>query len=406
MRTKTLQEQYNLIKEGKGSKDSFLKEAKRLFPNFVNNAATFNQASTILKQKSVINENFLGMVSLEPINSPVQSRPEENWESRFKNYLAEEAKAEEKKTTKEVDEVNSHGYDTADKKNVDNMIADQYRRGVYAEAKAAPEKTLEEIEKIVAKNLAKDPIFYTKNAAFGVKGLGYTDDAPSLGATKEVKGKYAASGMEIVKESMRQIGGIVTTPAFNTISLSALLGEIEEGYDEFQRDDKGAKGVDKKDKGEEDAYGAGVEKGEEIEKKKMKKESVKDRVKEIEKQGSIAALEAKMNAIDEEINERQSKLDMVSENDAIAEFINPARIKEINREIKELEKAKGKYEKMHEKMTGSKKREIVDEEVIDEMDAVSWNEKNNPTRNPAVGERDPQKVGQSTSDYAVNEETE
>jgi len=394
MRTKTLQEQFNLIKEGKGSKDTFLKEAKRLFPNYVNNAATFNQASTILKQKSVINENFLGMVSLEPINSPVQSRPEENWESKFKNFLSEEAKAVEKKTSKEVDEVNSHGYDYSDKKNVDNMIADQYRRGVYAEAKASPDKTLEEIEKIVEKNLAKDPIFYTKNAAFGVKGLGYTDDAPSLGeAHREVKGKYASSGMEVVKESMRQIGGIVTTPAFNTVpSLSALLGEIEEGEAAYEYE-KGKEAGEKEEEKKES-------------KKKVKKESIKDRVKEIEKQGSIAALEAKMNAIDEEINERQSKLDMVSENDAIAEFINPARIKEINREIKELEKAKGKYEKMHEKMTGSKKREIVDEEVIDEMDAVSWNEKNNPTRNPSVGERDPQKVGQSTSDYAVNEETE
>ena len=39
--------------------------------------------------------------------------------------------------------------------------------------------------------------------------------------------------------------------------------------------------------------------------------------------------------------------------------------------------------------------------MVDEMDAVSWNEKNNPTRG-AAGERDPKKVGQSTSAYAVN----
>ena len=46
---------------------------------------------------------------------------------------------------------------------------------------------------------------------------------------------------------------------------------------------------------------------------------------------------------------------------------------------------------------------MMDEvEELDEMDAVSWNEKNNPTRSKSVGERDPKKVGQSTSDYAVN----
>jgi|TARA_B100000212_G_C27376635_1_gene535036 hypothetical protein len=51
---------------------------------------------------------------------------------------------------------------------------------------------------------------------------------------------------------------------------------------------------------------------------------------------------------------------------------------------------------------------IVNEEEIDEMDEVSWNEKNNPTRSNAVPLRDPKKVGQSTSDYAVrvNEQEE
>jgi hypothetical protein len=32
---KTLQEQYNLIKEGKGHKDVFMKTALRQFPNFL-----------------------------------------------------------------------------------------------------------------------------------------------------------------------------------------------------------------------------------------------------------------------------------------------------------------------------------------------------------------------------------
>ena len=46
--------------------------------------------------------------------------------------------------------------------------------------------------------------------------------------------------------------------------------------------------------------------------------------------------------------------------------------------------------------------DIRDEtEELDEMDAVSWNDKNNPTRG-AAGERDPKKVGKSTSDYSVN----
>ena len=57
-------------------------------------------------------------------------------------------------------------------------------------------------------------------------------------------------------------------------------------------------------------------------------------------------------------------------------------------------------ERIYEKSCGSK---YAKKEMVGEMDAVSWNEKNNPTRNRAVGERDPKKVGKSTSAYAVNE---
>jgi hypothetical protein len=44
-----------------------------------------------------------------------------------------------------------------------------------------------------------------------------------------------------------------------------------EGYDEFQRVDKGSKDVDAKDKGEEDVYGAGYAAGEKAAKAKYKK---------------------------------------------------------------------------------------------------------------------------------------
>ena len=56
---KTLQEQYLLIKEGKGHKDVFVKEAKRLFPNMVRNAATFKEPSDVLKSKQIIKENIV-----------------------------------------------------------------------------------------------------------------------------------------------------------------------------------------------------------------------------------------------------------------------------------------------------------------------------------------------------------
>jgi len=50
--------------------------------------------------------------------------------------------------------------------------------------------------------------------------------------------------------------------------------------------------------------------------------------------------------------------------------------------------------------------EVEDEEEIMEMDAVSWNDKNNPTRGASKKELDPKKVGKSTAAYSINEKKE
>ena len=59
---------------------------------------------------------------------------------------------------------------------------DQYLNGLRVEMrKRFRFMTLEKAKKVVAKNLEKDPIYYTKNAAFKVEGLGYEQlDLPGL----------------------------------------------------------------------------------------------------------------------------------------------------------------------------------------------------------------------------------
>jgi hypothetical protein len=46
---KTLQEQYILIKEGKGNKDHFLKQAKTLFPEYINQYSDYDTTIKVLK---------------------------------------------------------------------------------------------------------------------------------------------------------------------------------------------------------------------------------------------------------------------------------------------------------------------------------------------------------------------
>ena len=236
---RTLTEQYRSVKEGKGPKDVFLKEAKRQFPNLVTNASTFKEASTILKQKGIISENFVGMPM---VGNPIE-RKKESYETAFANFIAEaEAKAEEKKVSKEVEEDAEKNYDYKDEKDPNNMIFGQVQMGYYYEMKQEKnaDKTIDEIKDIVFKNLAKDPIYYTKTGQFG-EDIGYTDDAPSLGPTDEPKGKYKSSGYGNLKENKEPIneiaiaGGLVAGGGFSSQNYMDFYGlnEAEDDKDDL-----------------------------------------------------------------------------------------------------------------------------------------------------------------------------
>jgi hypothetical protein len=206
---KTLQDQYLLIKEGKGHKGVFLTEAKRQFPDIVRNAATFEEAAASLKTKNIIAENIVGLTA---VNSPFNPKKKESFETAFENFLAEakkenedeKVKAEEKKVSKPVEKDLEKNFDYSDEKNPDNMIFDQIMMGYYAEMKDPKnaDKTMQQLKDIVFKNLAKDQIYYTKDGQFGVKDLGYSVDHPGLGEPKEAKGKYKSSGYGDLNESI------------------------------------------------------------------------------------------------------------------------------------------------------------------------------------------------------------
>jgi len=172
---KTLQEEYNLIKEGKGRKDLFMKQALRQFPQFITKFNTFEEVSSILKGKQVISEGIGGIATGRP-------NPFLSWEK----FLNEEAKAVEKNPTKEVTSMETRGFDYKDKKNIDNLYGQEFLEGYYAEMNDPKnaDKTVAQLKDIVAKNLAKDSTYYTTNQAFGIKGIGYTSDLPGIRASK------------------------------------------------------------------------------------------------------------------------------------------------------------------------------------------------------------------------------
>jgi len=191
--TLTLQQHFNLIKEGKGNKSQFLRHAKQLFPQYFNQYTNFDTATQVLKSKQIISEAAGGVVG----------KGFDIWD--WKKILAEETKAVEKETSKEVLDNQSNAYDNKNTKNADNVNFNEIMKGFYVELKDPKnaEKTGDELKDMVVKNLSKDPLYYTKNGEFGVKDLGYTTETPGLGEPKEPKGKYKSSGYGDIEKEIK-----------------------------------------------------------------------------------------------------------------------------------------------------------------------------------------------------------
>ena len=188
--------------------------ARRLFPEYVTNFATYNEAVKILKQKSIINEAAGGVVTqrtFDPFKSfeafVNEASVQENPIKAPKASGAYDTKAVNTKLSKEVEDNQIEtGYDLTNKKIIDNVYGEAFLEGYYAEMKDPKneDKTVDQLKEIVRKNLAKNPTYYVENAAFGVKGIGYTKEYPGLGEPKAPTGKYKSSGYGNLKENLEQ----------------------------------------------------------------------------------------------------------------------------------------------------------------------------------------------------------
>ena len=340
---KTIQEQYNQIKKGKGNKEIFLKEVKRNYPSMVVNSATFTQAEKILLNRSVLSENISGVVT--------QSNTQPNWfkifdesmeiikEANPKNpnrfppvHIAqtkqskadEDTKVDNSKVTKQVEDIESHNFDnTPNKDNYDTLNGEEFRLGVKFEMDKVREtvsdadlgEAIDKAQKLVAKNLAGDALYYIKNAMFGVDKLGYTDEAPGLTASK-------SDQMEKVKLKENKM-----------ISLMDLM----------ENGPLGEKIAPKKPK--------------------AKKETLDSKLAEIDKQSNVVALEAKIAHIDEIIESKNQRISMVTEDENLSELVDKTKMKAMQREVKDLERRKLKMEKIYEKTCGKAYKKMVDEDL-------------------------------------------
>jgi chromosome segregation ATPase len=89
------------------------------------------------------------------------------------------------------------------------------------------------------------------------------------------------------------------------------------------------------------------------------------KMKEIENQGRVAALETKLSAIAEMIEETEGRLTRIDEDSEFNEMMDRNKVKDVRKQLKELEKAQAKLQKEYDKASGGMKRSkpVVDEDT-------------------------------------------
>ena len=360
---KTLQEQYNQIKNGKGNKEFFLKEVKAKYPNLIRNSAQFEEAKSALIGRSIISEGLY-------VANPSNKQPD--WFKLFDKNMnlisEEEAKSLEKKTTKQVTDLQApdRGYNYKDDKNINNISGEQFRQGYFTELTDITniDKTKQELIDLVIKNTSKNPQYYTEEAQFGIKGIGYIEDAPGLGNGSEVKYKDGSGyGTEtkkkIKKRDSKSYADKTSSSVFST-------GYTELAPNQPLEENKMIKLVDLLEN-----LPLGQKEAPKQKKKTVKKVTTDSKLAEIEKNGRVATLELQIEAIEEIISSKNERISMVTEDDSLSELVDKKKMKEMQREVKVLEKRKMQMERVYEKMCGKAYKKVVTE-----LDPEAWKRQN------------------------------
>ena len=120
---------------------------------------------------------------------------------------------------------------------------------------------------------------------------------------------------------------------------------------------------------------------------------------EIDAQSAIVAMEAKIGKLEEMAKAKETRLEMVSEDENLSELISKSAVKEMQKEIKEIRKMQEKLKKVYEKKNGKKPVEVVDEDMSELPDAIAAREKDQIERDARKLEEDGVEETYSTPTY-------
>jgi hypothetical protein len=214
---KSIANQYKDLKEGRMSQANFMRNLRMSLPQYVTNVTSFNDAVKILKNKSILNESA---INEDPIGQQAAGNPDEEAELRVSQikkpsreekiadleaeirYLEDTGNRMDPEITSDtidilrqeidklkgkISEVKNTKFDKSAKpkypnwtnasgKDYQKFVSDDSKvnlqsltTGINIEHEENPEKSYEEIVKLVIKNLKKDPIYYTYYKLTGIR---------------------------------------------------------------------------------------------------------------------------------------------------------------------------------------------------------------------------------------------
>ena len=254
-------------------------------------------------------------------------------------------------------------------------------KGYYCQMKDPKNanKTEEQLRDIVLKNLAKDPIYYTKNGMFGEKGVGVEMDVPGLGEPKELKGKYKSSGYGDLKEgkikrnypnfldseyqgeTIPMTGDELYTFLVDTMAISRNVDDFIQKVTYGLTDETSTLSSENEEK-LRNWWDKNYNMNESIDESKVRKlintmikqelisenKKYQKTIMEIEKASKLAELTTKMEALDKAIEEKNSRLKSIEESEEMKELVDKKSMRELQKEVKLLEKYKDKVLKIYD----------------------------------------------------------
>jgi hypothetical protein len=185
---KSIKQQYIDLTEGKMSQGNFMRNLRMTIPQYVTNVTSFGDAVRILKNKNIISEVLTTeeevfsqgaqdeSITTTNTTAGYDSVSEENDETsnsdaefdamlkQLEDEMAGEIAVKSDKLDEPLEEIN----EGKEPKAVDEDI-EEVTTGIQIEHECHPDMEYDEIEKMVKKNIKKNPLYYTNYKLTGIR---------------------------------------------------------------------------------------------------------------------------------------------------------------------------------------------------------------------------------------------